>query len=200
MEIRYRNKNKLQTIDYSNSTSIFLGLAILFFAFITVTVINDHAYYAFAQNETSNTEKFFSLPNHIIVGKPIPGQFIVTVTNETMFKESLPALSDASEESGLKVVNTFSNLGILVVNGSEDSVPALSDMAEQNDTGIIIEANRIVGILGQSLPTGIDRIDAESPSTTPTAMSTNKTSMSNLNDVNIGIIDTGVDLRMKSSM
>ena len=112
-----------------------------------------------------------------------------------MFKESLPALSDASEESGLKVVNTFSNLGILVVNGSEDSVPALSDMAEQNDTGIIIEPNRIVEVLGQSLSTGIDRIDAESSSTTPTAMSTNKTSMSNLNDVNIGIIDTGVDLK-----
>jgi subtilisin family serine protease len=56
-----------------------------------------------------------------------------------------------------------------------------------------------VAILGQSLSTGIDRIDAEStssPSAAANTMSKNATAtkMSNLENVQIGIIDTGIDL------
>ena len=148
----------------------------------------------YAQNATESTSIFTS-SEESKVGQIIPGQFILTVRNETLLQESLPALSDAAEQSDLKVVNTFPNLGVLVLNGSENSVPALSDAAEATDTGIIVEPNRIVAILGQSLPTGIDRIDAESSSPSNT-MSTNATAttMSNLENVHIGIIDTGIDL------
>jgi len=155
----------------------------------------------YAQNATESASIFTSSED-TNAGDIIPGQFILTVRNETMLQEALPALSDAAEQSDLKVVNTFPNLGVLVLNGSENSVPALSDAAEQNDTGVVIEANRIVTALGQTLPTGINRIDAESSSSsssssaaTSNTMSTNQTKMSNLDNVQIGIIDTGIDLK-----
>src|SRR5687768_4346541 len=148
---------KIKTSYITTSTTVvvlFLTLMLLGSSSVSLPLI-------YAQNATESTSLFTS-SEETNAGDIIPGQFILTVRNETILQESLPALSDAAEQSDLQVVNTFPNLGVLVVNGSENSVPALSDAAEATDTGILIEPNRVVAILGQSLSTGIDRIDAES--------------------------------------
>jgi subtilisin family serine protease len=200
MKRRYRCKNKLRTIDNSNSTSIFLGSAIIFLAFILVATLNNHAYYAFAQNETSDTEEeFFSLPENITVGKPIPGQFIVSFLNDTMndsfgstpmesVSTSMESVSTlANDTEGLQVINTLPNLGILIVNGSQEAIASLAVKADDEGSTIVTEQNKVVGMLQQTLPTGIDRVDAESNMENNTA---------NNNSVNatIGILDTGIDL------
>jgi len=187
--MKNRRQNKEETSYITPSTTIvvvlFLTLMLLGSSSVSLPLI-------YAQNATESTSLFTS-SEETNAGDIIPGQFILTVRNETILEESLPALSDAAEQSDLKVVNTFPNLGVLVVNGSENSIPALSDAAEATDTGILVEPNRVVAILGQSLPTGIDRIDAESSPSSNT-MSTNATKMSNPENVHIGIIDTGIDL------
>ena len=198
MKNRRQNKEEKSNTYKKTKTSYITTSTTVVVLFLTLMLLGSSSVslpLIYAQNATESTSLLFTSSEETNAGDIIPGQFILTVRNETLIQESLPALSDAAEQSDLKVVNTFPNLGVLVLNGSENSVPALSDAAEATDTGIFIEPNRIVAILGQSLPTGIDRIDAESSSPSNT-MSTNATAttMSNLENVHIGIIDTGIDL------
>ena len=180
---------KIKTSYIKTSTTVvvlLLTFMLLGFSSISLPLI-------YAQNATESTS-LFAPSEETNAGEIIPGQFIMTVRNETILEDSLSGLSDAAEQSDLKVVNTLSNLGVLILNGFENSVPLFSEAAEQDDTGILVEPNRVVTILGQSLSSGIDRIDAESSSPSKT-MSTNATKMSNLENVQIGILDTGIDLK-----
>src|SRR5918995_749561 len=110
MKRRYRCKNKLRTIDNSNSTSIFLGSTLM---------------------ESVSTSM----------------ESVSTLANDT---------------EGLQVINTLPNLGILIVNGSQEAIASLAVKADDEGSTIVTEQNKVVGMLQQTLPTGIDRVDAES--------------------------------------
>jgi subtilisin len=134
-------------------------------------------------------------------GRIVPGQFIVTLKeNATIspasFTETSQNVSAEAADQGFKAVKGFPQLGIVVVNTTQ-SPSALS--AAEIDQGISslqtnpnvqsIEPNRIVQIANQTIPTGVQRIGAEQSATR--SGHGNGTSV----NANIGIIDTGIDLK-----
>lgn len=194
MKTHNRRINSLLTIHNTHLLSVFLlGSATIFFAFIlaTSTAINDQVNYAFAQNETQDTEDFFSVSENVTAGQPIPGQYIVTFLNDTADVDSLSKFIDstealADEAGGLQVVNKLPNLGILIVNGSEQAIASLVEAATDEDPKFVTERNVVLTINEQTVPTGIDRIDVEP--------STNNTGTNSSVNARIGILDTGIDL------
>lgn len=150
------------------------------------------------------------------LGTIIPNEWIVTLKeNATMLPQqaesSIAALSDTIENAGVQVTAALPEVGVLVLRTppnqvSGDEVGVLADIEETDPNVLTIEPNRVQGIFEQSIPTGIERIDAEpdttvgaTNSTSPPAngnMSTpdNKTqSTGNVTSV-IAVIDTGIDL------
>jgi len=153
-------------------------------------------------------------------GDPIPGVYIVTLRENATIdaqtaNSSIAALSDEAENSGVQVVQTLPEIGVLVITAppnQENSIQALDDVKD-NPNVLSIEQDTIVTAQEQRIPTGVDRIDAEpgmktgslgenttavnsmgtnaSPSVNSSAMNTTKSAGHN---VDVGVIDTGIDL------
>lgn len=108
-----------------------------------------------------------------------PGQYIV------VFKDSVSNPSDAANDMarkhGLGLLYTYS----YAIKGFAATVPAARLDAVKADSQVLfVSEDREVSIGAQTLPTGVDRIDAEQ-----TATHTNKGT-----GVNVAVIDTGIDL------
>lgn len=109
----------------------------------------------------------------------IPGQYIV------VFKDSVAnpgrAANSMAAEHGLGLKHTYRH----ALKGFAATIPATRLEAVKADARVqFISEDRFVSIEAQTLPTGINRIDAEQ-----TATHTNKGT-----GVNVAVIDTGIDL------
>lgn len=134
-------------------------------------------------------------------GRIVPGQFIVTLKENstispTSFTETSQNVSAEALDQGFKVVKGFSQLGIVVINTTKSPLTVSAAAIDQGISGLqgnpniqSIEPNRIVQIAGQTVPTGVERIAAEQSATR--SGHGNGTSV----NANIGIIDTGIDLK-----
>jgi subtilisin len=144
-----------------------------------------------ADNATTDlTSEVSTLPT---VGAIIPNQWVVTLrpnaTIESQQAErSLAALGSEAASAGVQINQSLPQLGILVVETQPSAIGALAALQE-NPNVLDIEPNRVVGISQQTLPTGIDRIDAEPDGTTAKSNSTARSA-----NATIAIIDTGIDL------
>ena len=109
----------------------------------------------------------------------IPGQYIV-VFNDTLSNPG-DAASDMARQHGLGLLYKYS----YAIKGFAATIPAARLEAVKSDPRVqFVSENREVSIGAQTLPTGVDRIDAEQ-----TATHTNKGT-----GVNVAVIDTGIDL------
>lgn len=109
----------------------------------------------------------------------IPGQYIV-VFNEAVANPAAAA-SDMARLHGLGLTHVYE----FALNGFAAAIPAARLDAVKADSRVLfVSEDREVSIGAQTLPTGIDRIDAEQ-----TATHTNKGT-----GVNVAVIDTGIDL------
>lgn len=149
----------------------------------------------FAQNETVTSENLWGEDVNVTSGKEIPGQKIYTFLNGSMPKEDISTLAAQAESGGIEVVEVIPEAGIIIVNESEGEVSPLADAGENANSLVATEPNRQVTVDSQSIPTGVDRIDAERPQASSSASESNTTSAGN-DPVNatIGILDTGIDL------
>lgn len=110
----------------------------------------------------------------------IPGQYIV------VFKDTVSnpgdAASDMARKHGLGLLYIYS----YAIKGYAATIPAARlDAVKADPRVLFVSEDREVSIGAQTLPTGIDRIDAEQ-----TATHTNKGT-----GVNVAVIDTGIDLK-----
>lgn len=171
-------------------------------------------------NSSTNTTDILSGGNlSLQSGDIIPNEWIVTLKENATIdgqtaNSSIAALSDEAENSGVQVLQTLPELGVLVIKTpptEENGVFALADV-EDNPNILSIEPNRVVTISEQHLPTGIDRIDAE-PGIETGSLGENTSAVNSMDmnvsqslnsstmntttpalDAVIGIIDTGIDL------
>ncbi len=109
----------------------------------------------------------------------VPGQYIV------VFKDTVSRPADAASEMarthGLGLLHTYN----FAIKGYAATIPAARLNAVKADSRVLfVSEDRVVSIGAQTLPTGIDRIDAEQ-----TATHTNKGT-----GVNVAVIDTGINL------
>ena len=110
----------------------------------------------------------------------IPGQYIV------VFKDTVSNPGDTASDMARK-----HGLGLLyiygyAIKGYAATIPAARlDAVKADPRVLFVSEDREVSIGEQTLPTGIDRIDAEQ-----TATHTNKGA-----GVNVAVIDTGIDLK-----
>jgi subtilisin len=109
----------------------------------------------------------------------IPGQYIV------VFKDSVTnpndAANDMARQHGLGLLHKYN----YAIKGFAATIPAARLDAVKGDSRVqFVSEDREVSIGAQTLPTGINRIDAEQ-----TATHTNKGT-----GVNVAVIDTGIDL------
>lgn len=110
----------------------------------------------------------------------IPGQYIV-VFKDTVSNPS-DAASDMARKHGLGLLHTYE----YAIKGFAATIPAARLDAVKADSQVLfVSEDREVSIGAQTLPTGVDRIDAEQ-----TAAHTNKGA-----GVNVAVIDTGIDLK-----
>jgi len=109
----------------------------------------------------------------------IPGQYIV-VFKDTVADPALAA-SDMARAHGLGLLYNYS----YALKGFAANIPSPRLSAVQADPRVLfLSEDREVTLYAQTLPTGVDRIDAEQ-----TATHTNKGT-----GVNVAVIDTGIDL------
>lgn len=109
----------------------------------------------------------------------VPGQYIVVFTDTV--SNPADAASDMARKHGLGLLHTYS----YAIKGFAATIPAARLNAVKADPRVLfVSEDREVSIGAQTLPTGIDRIDAEQ-----TATHTNKGT-----GVNVAVIDTGIDL------
>ncbi|MBI3167096.1 MAG: S8 family serine peptidase [Chloroflexi bacterium] len=117
--------------------------------------------------------------NSVPAAGVIPGQYIV-VFNDTVANPR-DAANDMAREHGLGLTHVYE----YAVKGYAATIPAARLNAVKSDSRVLfVSEDREVSIGAQTLPTGVDRIDAEQ-----TATHTNKGT-----GVNVAVIDTGIDL------
>jgi subtilisin family serine protease len=153
-------------------------------------------------------------------GAIIPGEWIITLKENATIdaqsaNSSIAALSDEAENSGIQVVQTLPEIGVLVIKtppNQENSIQALADV-QDNPNVLAVEPNTVVKVQEQRIPTGVDRIDAE-PGLKTGSLGDNTTAVNSMDantsqsvnssamnmtkpavpDVDVGVIDTGIDL------
>jgi subtilisin len=128
-------------------------------------------------------------------GTLIPNVYIVTVKDNATFdtqasNTAIRALSNEAENKGIQVTQSLPAAGAFIVKTPPNGISALDDVKKDSRVLAIEQAQTVV-VSSQSVPTGIQRIDAQPAAAT--ALDGNVTS----NPVNatIGIIDTGIDLK-----
>lgn len=109
----------------------------------------------------------------------VPGQYIVVLKDAVT--DPNDAANDMARQHGLGLLHTYN----YAIKGFAATIPAARLDAVKGDSRVLfVSEDREVSIDVQTLPTGIDRIDAEQ-----TATHTNKGT-----GVNVAVIDTGIDL------
>lgn len=109
----------------------------------------------------------------------VPGQYIV-VLKDTVADPMLAA-SDMARAHGLGLLYNYS----YALKGFAATIPSARLATVKADSRVLfVSEDREVSVDAQTLPTGVDRIDAEQ-----TATHTNKGT-----GVNVAVIDTGIDL------
>jgi subtilisin family serine protease len=141
-------------------------------------------------------------------GNLVPNEYVVVLKENATFTPQLAenTVSSLNEEwstLGLNVTS-FPEVGMLTIDlnqtlaegggGGEAGVAADASVADileriQNDPNVdYVEPNQIFGIEAQKMPTGIDRSGADKSSTMA------GDGQGNVTNVNVAIIDTGIDL------
>ncbi|MDP1624414.1 MAG: S8 family peptidase [bacterium] len=117
--------------------------------------------------------------NSVSAAGVLPGQYIV-VFNDAVANPGAAA-SDMARQHGLGLSHVYE----YAIKGYAATIPAARLNAVKSDPRVLfVSEDREVSIGAQTLPTGVDRIDAEQ-----TATHTNKGT-----GVNVAVIDTGIDL------
>ena len=112
-------------------------------------------------------------------GDAIPGQYIVVLAPGT---NSLSAANDMAREHGLSVAHVYSH----ALNGFSARIPdARLEKLKEDPRVLLIDADRVMTIQSQTIPTGILRIDGHLSST---AAGNGSGSV----NVDVAIIDTGI--------
>jgi subtilisin len=112
-------------------------------------------------------------------GDAIPGQYIVVLAPGT---NSLSAANDMAREHGLTVAHVYSH----ALNGFAARIPdARLEKLKEDPRVLLIDADRVMTIQAQTIPTGILRIDGHLSST---AAGNGSGSV----NVDVAIIDTGI--------
>jgi len=173
-------------------------MAVLLLLSTTIVVINPmqlvHAQNSTSSNTTSTAPPLSAEVNTSkSLGTIIPNEFIVTlrdnVTSQPQTAQSsIAALSDEAQSRGVQVASSLPEAGVLVITVPPNTVAALADIEEDPDV-LTVEPNRVQGILGQTIPTGVDRVDAEHGRTLTSGNGT-----TNPVNATIAIIDTGIAL------
>ena len=117
--------------------------------------------------------------------KEATNQTIITLRNSSISPDAVASLAGSAVESGLEV-EQLPLTGNVIVNGTEED--AVGTQAGRGSRPLPTERSGIWIITSQSIPTGIDRIDAERLDT-----SLNVTTEGPLTNATIGILDTGID-------
>lgn len=142
-------------------------------------------------NITNSSSTISNVTNTGTLGDVIPNEWIVTfrdnvTANPSALESTVGALSDPS--SGVEVTSTLPEIGVVAIKIPPGSATALADV--QDDPNILaIEPNRIVEAFGQTVPTGINRTDAEPAVASPIT----PTTVIKPVNATIAIIDTGID-------
>lgn len=112
-------------------------------------------------------------------GDAIPGHYIVVLAPET---NSFAAANDMAREHGLTVAQVYSH----ALNGFAARIPdARLEKLLEDPRVLFIDADRVMTIQAQTIPTGILRIDGG-------LSSTNSGNGSGSVDVDVAILDTGI--------
>ena len=189
-------------------------------------ITKDFLYSTYAQsleNETSNSTIGENLLDTNItnmnvtetdipdVGNLVPNQWVVVLKENATSTPQLASntVSSLSEEWGDLGINvtSFPEVGMLTIDlnqtlAQEDEAgiaidASVADVLEeiQNNPNVdYIEPNQIFGIEAQKMPTGIDRNEADKTSTMV------GDGQGNVSDVTVAVIDTGIDLDVKSGI
>lgn len=172
---------------------------------ISIIIANPVQYRASAQptttsqpmNATSNTSNSSNIvPASPKEGDVVANSLIITLKDNASknFGASSGSVSAAAAGRGLKVIATYPDLGILVVNTTRSPSSLSASTAgeavntlQRNPNVLAVEQDRILSIKSQTIPTGIHRIGADKSAVTPgdQPKSVNAT---------IAILDTGIDL------
>jgi subtilisin family serine protease len=153
---------------------------------------------AIAQNNSNSTIQLWSDLNKVnntgTEGILSDNTLLYTIPNDTIVEDDFGALSDTLESTGANVT-VLPNSGVMIVKpsgGNEDVFSSLSD-----ETGNALpDRNFLRTMHGQTIPMGVDRIDADRPLSVNPSNSSNITNSTGNNPINatIGILDTGIDL------
>ena len=191
-------KKNQESKDSDITVSMTLVMAVLLLLSTAIVVINSmqlvHAQNATSSNTTTTTPPISAEVNTSrTLGAVIPNQWIVTLrdnvtTEPQAAQNSVAALSDEAESLGVQVTSSLPQAGVVVLQTPPNMLAALADI-EEDPNVLTVEPNRVQGIFGQTIPTGIDRADAERGRTLPSGNGT--TSPVN---ATIAIIDTGIAL------
>ncbi len=181
-----------------NSSNLIL-LATLFGIIVSTFAIQGNygnTQMAIAQNNSNSTIKLWSdqVNNTGPEGILSDNSLLFTIPNDTIAEDDLGALSDSIESTGANVT-VLPNSGVMIVNlsgGNEDVFSSLSD-----ETGNALpDRNFLRTMHGQTIPMGVDRIDADRPISVNPSNSSNISNSTGNSPINatIGILDTGIDL------
>lgn len=115
----------------------------------------------------------------------IPDQYIVVLKDEGSY-DNVQTVADEARLKGASILQIYQH----AIKGFAIKVPndRVLEQVKNDDRFAYIEQDQIVTTFGQVLPTGIDRADADK---SPTVLAGNQAGNT---DVDIAIIDTGIDL------
>lgn len=195
-----KSQNEFQNLKKRNTTAMTIITILLVLSSGTIFVYQIPPVHA--QNATTSTEAASGTTNASLtaeifgppdVGSIIPNQWLVTLRpnatdDSQQARSAVAALSADAESGGVQVNQSFPELGILVIQTPPNTFGALAALDEDPNV-LAIEPNRVVGISEQTIPTGVDRIDAEPNSTSSKVNQTGGAA-----NATIAIIDTGIDL------
>jgi subtilisin len=136
------------------------------------------------QQQTSSSNNPSMQSN--LVGEKIPNQYIVVLKPSSSISAQSESMAAESKIAGSNIINRYEN----TIKGYTIRVPNQSSLAAiQSDPRVeyIEQDQRVTIFQQQALPTGVDRVDRELSSTVPR-------NRIGAVDVDIAIIDTGIDL------
>jgi subtilisin family serine protease len=117
--------------------------------------------------------------------KEATNQTIITLRNSSSSPDAVASLAGSAVESGLEV-EQLPLTGNVIVNGTEEDV--VGAQAGRGSRPLPAEKSGVWIIASQSIPTGVDRIDAERRDTNQ-----DDTTEGPATNAVIGIVDTGID-------
>jgi subtilisin len=182
---------KYQNIRYFKTRTWILTIAILYIG-ISISIFNTNIFVNAQTNQDTNNIAFEENQTNK-VGTKIPNSWIITfkdnITSDSAIESEIKDLSNTLEDQGIGITSALPSIGVVVINtSSTDPTGALESINElqDNENILAIEQEEYVELHSENIPTGIDRIDAES-----SLQNNNSTAGVN---ATIAVIDTGIDL------